>query len=152
MGIALDRVVEVDLYPQAVQPLAEGVRRPLSGILGDNHAAHIQPLLPEGVDETEHVLVIGDAQVPPDLILLDGGGVDGNNHFHRLPQLQQHTDFAVRGEAGQHPRRMMVIKQLSAELQIQLAAKLGDPLPNMGRLSLQIPLVVKSDVLSHNSV
>ena len=43
----------------------------------------------------------------------------------------------------------MVVKELAAKLQIELAAKLGDPLPNVGGLGVQIFLIVKSDLVAH---
>ena len=40
---------------------------------------------------------------------------------------------------------MVVIVELAAEFQIQLAAELGDPVTDMLRLSLQILVVIKCD-------
>ena len=44
---------------------------------------------------------------------------------------------------------MMVVKQLAAELQIQLAAELCAALPNMLRLQRQIFVVVKTQFHPH---
>ena len=40
---------------------------------------------------------------------------------------------------------MVVVKELAAEFQVQLAAELGDPLPDMGGLGGDILVVVKTD-------
>ena len=151
VGVACDGVVEAGLHPQVLHPAAEGVGGGLSGVLGDHHAAHQQALPPEGVDEPQHVHVVGDAQIAPDLVLLDVAGADGDDHLHRVPQLLEHTDLAVRLEPGQHPGCVVVVKELAAELQIELVAELADPLPDVGRLELQILLIVKAELvhLSH---
>mgnify|MGYP000683052023 FL=1 len=75
----------------------------------------------------------------------------GDDHLHRVPQLLEHTDLAVRLEPGQHPGCVVVVKELAAELQIELVAELADPLPDVGRLELQILLIVKAELvhLSH---
>ena len=100
VGVACDGVVEAGLHPQVLHPAAEGVGGGLSGVLGDRHAAHQQALPPESVDEPQHVHVVGDAQIAPDLVLLDVAGADGDDHLHRVPQLLEHTDLAVRLEPG----------------------------------------------------
>ena len=151
MGIALNWIVGIDLDPQVLQTAAEDVRSPLAGILGDDHAAHIEPLGAEGVDEPQHVVVVGDAQIAPDLVLLDGGGVDGDHDLGGVLQLEQHPDLAVRREARQDPGGVIVVEELAAEFQVELAAELVDPLPNPGGLGLQVQLVVKADDLAHES-
>ena len=127
----------VHLHPQGLQPLLEGVGGGLSGVLGDHHAAHVQVHGPERVDEPEHVAVVGDAQVPPDFVLLDVAGVDGDDDFRLVLHLGQHADLAVRLEPGQHPAGVEVVKQLAAELQVQLAAELGDALLDVLGLELK---------------
>ena len=149
VGVAGDGVVEVHLHPQVLQAALEGVRRGLGGVLGDGHAAHKQTLAPEGIDEPQHVLIVGDAQVAPDLVLLDVGGVDGHHDLHAVLQLLQHAQLAVRLKAGEHPGGVVVIKELAAELQVQLAAELGNTLPDVGGLGVQITLIVKSDPVWH---
>ncbi len=50
--------------------------------------------------------------------------------------LGQHADLAVRLEAGQHPAGVEVVKELAAELQVQLAAELVDALLDVLGLEL----------------
>ena len=58
----------------------------------------------------------------------------------------QHPDLAVRLEARQHPGGVVVVKQLAAELQIQLAAELGPRAVICSGLQLQVLVVVESDL------
>ena len=146
MGVTGDGIMAVSLHAQGIQPLQEGIGGRLAGVPGQHHAAHIKLQLPEGVDEAQHVHIIGDAQVAPDLVALDVGGVDGDDHLHVVLELLKHPHLAVRLEARQHPGCMVVVKELAAELQVQLAAELGDPLADLGGLGGQIFLVVKTDL------
>ena len=78
MGVALDGVVAVDLNPQGGEALAEGLGGGLAGVLGNYHAAHIELHPPEDVDQAEHVLLIGDAQIAADLVFFDVPCADGD--------------------------------------------------------------------------
>ena len=149
VGVAGNGIVEVDLDAQFLQTALEGVGSGLTGILGDGDAAHVQTLAAEGVDEAEHVLIVGNAKITAHFVLLNGGGVDDDDHLHALPQLQQHTDLAVGLEAGQDTGGVVVVEELTAEFHVELAAELGDTLPDVGGLSLQIFLVVKADLFRH---
>ena len=133
-------------HAQSVQPLDEGVRRRLPGVLRDDHAAHIEALSPEYVHQPQHILVVADAQVAPHLVLLDVAGADGHHDLHIVLQRPQHTDLAVGLEAGQHPGCVVIIEQLAAELQIQLAAELGQPLRDVLCLQTQVFVVVKAEL------
>ena len=130
---------------QGGQPLQKGVRRPLAAVPAHHHTAHIEAHAPEDVDQPQHVVVIGDAQVPPDLVFLDVCGVDGNEDLHVVLQLLEHPDLAVRLESRQHPGGVVVVEQLAAELQIQLAAELGDALFDLLGLGGEVLLIVKTD-------
>ena len=130
---------------QGGEPLQKGVRRRLAAVPGHDHAAHIQPQLAEDVDQPQHVVIVGDAQIAPHLVLFNIRGVDGDDDLHVVAQLLEHTDLAVRLKARQHPGRMIVVKQLAAEFQIQLAAELGDPLFDLLGLGGQVFLVIKPD-------
>ncbi len=88
-------------------------------------------MLRKVLDEAEHIFVIGDAQIAPNLVFFDVGGVDGNDDFHVLLELLKHTDLAVRLKARQYPGGVIVVKELSAEFQIELSAELGDALLNL---------------------
>ena len=139
-----------DLEPQALQPLLEGFpRRGVEVELGDDHAAHIEADAPEGVDEAQQVQVVGDAQVPPHLVLLDVPGVDDHDDLRLVLHGEEHPHLAVRLEAGEHPGGVVVVKELAPELQVQLAPELADALPDVGGLGLQVHGVVKADLVFH---
>ena len=87
-------------------------------------------------DWPEHVHIVGNAQVSPDLVLLNVGGADSDDHLSLILELGEHSDLAVGGKAGEHPGGVIVVKKLAAELQIELAAELADPLLDMERLGL----------------
>ena len=124
-GVSGDGIVLAAPDAQRVQPLDEGVRRRLSGVLGDDHRAHIEAKVAEHVDETQHIGVVADAQIAAHLVLFNVTGADGDDDLHVVLQGLQHPDLAVRLEARQHAGGVIVVKQLAAELQIQLAAELG---------------------------
>ena len=150
-GIVRDGVVAVDLHAQCLQLALEQVGRVLPGVLRDDDAADVQPDGAEGIDQPHHVQIVGDAEIAPALVHLDVGRVDGDDDLRLVLELQQHLHLAVRQEARQHARGVIIVKQLAAEFQIELAAEgvhaLEDPL----RLQTQILFKIKSD-FCHNDV
>src|SRR5699024_2682669 len=66
-GVAGDVKVVVHPDAQPLQPGLEGLHHRQILIHGQHHAAHVQPQLPEHLNQANHVPVVGDAQVPPDL-------------------------------------------------------------------------------------
>ena len=141
----------IDLHTHAFQSGLKGFCCALAVEAGQHHAGNIQTQLPENADQTDHIPIIGDAQIPTDLILFDICRIDGNHHLHLLLQLQQHPQLAVRLKARQNSGCMIVIKQLTAEFQIQLAAEESQPLTDMGRLQLQVFIVVVSNFYHGNA-
>ena len=90
------------------------------------HAAHIQTVAAECVDEAQYVHVVGNAQVAADFVLFNIAGIDDQNDFYVLFHLHQHVDLTIRLKARQYPGSVIVIEKLAAELQIKFAAKLSD--------------------------
>ena len=144
-GIARNGIVPVAADAQIFQPVKKRVRRGLPAVPGQHHAAYIQPHIPENVNEPENVLIIGDPQIAPHFVLLDIPGIDGNDDLHIILELLEHSDLAVRRKTRQHPRGVVIIEQLAAEFQIQLAAALVDPLFNLLRLGGEVFLIVEAD-------
>ena len=66
-------------------------------------------------------------RIRADLVLLDISGADGDHDLGLIGQLKKHPQFAVGGESGEDSGSVVVVKQLSAELQIKLVSKLVDP-------------------------
>ncbi len=121
VGITFYIIVEVGLDPQACQLLAELSRRRLACILGDDHAADIKASALQGALEAQHVHVIGDAQIAPDLVLFDGVGTDDDDDLGLVLELLQHLELIVGSKTGKDAGSMVVIEELSSEFQIQLA-------------------------------
>ena len=113
----------------------------------DDDAADVQPAALERVDQAQGVVVIGDAEVAAALVALDVVGRDGDDDLRVVLHFHEHTYLAVGGEARQHARRVVVIKEFSAKLQIQLAAELADAFADLFRLHLEVFIVVKADRL-----
>ena len=143
--IAGDRVVQVAFDAQAFQAAAERAGRGLVRVVGDHHAAGGEAHGAEDVHEAQHVLVVGDAQVSADLALLDVVGVDGDDDLHLVGKAFEHADLGVGLEPGQHARGMVVVEQLSAEFQIELAAELVDAVADVLCLKRDVLVVVESD-------
>ena len=145
-GIPGNGIVAIAPDAQGRQPLDEGVRRRLTGVLGDDHGANIKAQAPENIHEPQHVLIVADAQVAPDLLLLDVSGADDHHDLHVVPDGGQHADLAVRLESRQHPGGVVIVEQLAAELDIQLVAELLPPGPDVLGLEGQVFVVVEPDL------
>ena len=136
--ISGDGVVTVNAQTQLLQLLLELLGRGLAFVTGDDYAAHIQAKLAECIDQTQHVGIVGDAQITASGVLDDVAGADGDDDLCLVGHGLQHLDLTVGCKAGQHARRMEIVKQLAAKLQIQLAAQSFDPLADFFRLLLDI--------------
>ena len=127
-GIAFDAVMAVHLDVAVLQLGLELVGAVLAAVLGDDNASHIEALVPEFLNKTEDILVVGDAQVMADLVLFDVSRIDGNEDFGLVSHLKEHTELAVRCKAGQDPGGVVVVKKLSSEFQIQLVSEFPNTL------------------------
>ena len=147
-GVARDGIVAVVADAECVEALDESVRRVLPRVLRDAHAADIEAQRAERVDQSQAVVIVGDAEVAAHLVFLNVVRVDRDDDLHIVAQLLEHADLAVGLEAGKHARGVVVVKELAAELQVQLAAELADALADMRGLHGKVFVVVKTD-LSH---
>ena len=143
--IIRDGIVPVDLHAQRLQLALERLGGLLARVLRDDDAADIEPDGAERVDQAHDVQIVGDAEIAPALVHFNVGCVDGNDDLRLLLELQQHLHLAVRLEAGQDARGVIVVKKLAAEFQIELAAEMRDALQDPFGLQLQILLIVKSN-------
>ena len=69
-----------------------------------------------------------------DLVFLNVCRIDGNDDLSLVCQLQKHVQLAVRRKAWQDTGSVIIVEQLSAELQVQLVSELADPLADVFRL------------------
>ena len=129
---------------ERVQAIAEHIGGGLAGVLGDNHGRDGKTVAAEQIDQAQNVLVIGNAQVTASLVLLDVVRVNGDDDLDVVCNALEHAKLAIRLKTRQHAARVIVVKQLAAKLQIQLAAKLRDALLNMSGLQLDILRVVET--------
>ena len=144
--IALDGAVDVVLHAAAGELFGKGVGSALAGVLGDDHAVHRDVHSGDVVDQAQHLHVVADAQVGAHLGLFNVACADAEDDLGLVAQLVQQPDLAVHIKAGQHPGGMVVVEQLAAELQIQLALELFDPGENVLGLLLNIKVVIESDL------
>ena len=131
VGIAGNFVVAEGADAQTVQPLFKGLHLRCSGVLGHAHAAHIQAYFLEGIDQAQHIQIVGDAVVAADLVADDVLGADNDDHLGLILQLQQHLQLGIGLEARQYAGRVVIIEQLAAEFQIELVVELLDALADM---------------------
>ena len=150
-GIVWDGIVPVDPQAQRGHALFEHGGGGLVGVLRDDDGADVQPEAAEDVDQAHDVGVVGDAQVAAALVLLDVARADGDDDLRLIAQLQQHLDLVVRLKARQHARGVVIVEELAAEFQIQLAAELADAFADALGLQADILLAVKTD-FSHRSL
>ena len=151
VGIALDGIVAVDLQPERLELGLEDLGGGLAAEAGQDDAAHAEAEAAEGVDQPQRVGAVGDAQVAADLALLDVHGGDGHDDLDLVAQLHEHADLRVGMEAGQDPGGVVVVEELAAELQVELAAELADPGADVLGLHLQVFLVIEPQFFDHPS-
>ena len=131
MGVAVDEVVDIRLDAHALQTVAELVGGTLTVVVGDDDGAHHEVAAHKLVAQTEHVLVVGDAQIGTHLVLLNIVGTHHDDNLQLVAQLSEHPQLRVGLETGEHTRGVMVVEELAAQLQIELAVELGDALADM---------------------
>ena len=137
----------MSVYPKAqtLELLLICLRARLTREMSQYHAAHVQAVAPERVDESQNVHVVGDAEISSHLRLFYVAGVDDDNYLRVILHLREHPDLTVRLKARQYSRRMEIVEELSSELQIKLAAEASYSFQNVLRLHLQVFVIVKTD-------
>ena len=147
-----DDEVAVDLQSQLLETELELFRRALAAKMREHHAADVEPAAAERVDQAEGVLVIGDAEVAAALVALDVVRRDDDDDLRVVLHLHEHAHLAVRLEARQDAGGVIIVKELAAEFQIELAAEKVDPLADLFRLHAHVFVVVKTDQLHTSSL
>ena len=142
--IPLDGIVQLGGNTERVQAVAEHIGSRLAGVLGDDHSRDGKAVAAEQVNQAQHILVIGNAKVTTSLVFLDVVRVDRDDNLDIVGDALEHAELAVRFKTRQHAARMIVIEQLTAKLQIELATKLRDALLNVSSLQLDILRIVET--------
>ena len=148
-GVIGNYVVAIDLDAQSFEPLLEQLGRRLAAIVSDYHAADKETNAAECVDKAQRVLIVGDAEVAAALVAFDIVGGNGDNDLRFVLHFKQHFDLAVRLEARQYARCVVIVKQLAAEFEVQLAAEFCDSVSYVARLLAHVFFVVEADHI-HN--
>ena len=91
MGIAVDEVVDIALDTQSLQTVTKLVGGMLTIIMGDDDRAYHEVTAHELVAQSQHILVIGDAQVGTYLVLLNILSTDHDDDLQLVSQLCEHT-------------------------------------------------------------
>ena len=143
--------MQIHLQAELLELVAVGYRIGLALETGYDNTADIESVTPEGIDQTEDIHIVGYAQVSPHLVLLYVAGIDGNHYLGLVLEFPEHLDLAVGLEAGQYPRGVIVVEQLSSEFEVKLAAEHIESFYDVLGLLLEIGIVVKTD-FAHNSV
>ena len=144
-GIIRDAVQAVDLEAEGRHALFENLGGGLVRVLRQRDAADVQAEAAENVDQADHVGVVGDAEVAAALVLFDVVRVDRDHDLGLVLELEQHLDLVVRLKARQHAGSVVIVEELAAEFEIQLAAELVDALADALRLQPDVLLTVKTD-------
>ena len=124
VGIALYKIMIIGLDAFALQALTEGGGGGLSVIMGYDNRAHHEPTVLKLATKTQHILVIGYAEVGTFLVLLYVGGTDDNNDLYAVAQLLEHAQLAVGHESRQHAAGMMIIEKFASKFEVKFSVKL----------------------------
>ena len=150
-GIALNRVVVIDIVAERMQLLFKRQHARLRRVLGKHHTADQQALVGKFINQTNDIKIVGNAEVGTQFCLFNILRTDDNHNFRFLFELQEHLQLTVRLETRQYPGSMEIIKKFTAEFQIELAAKLGNALPDALGLHGQILIIIKPDFVHFSS-
>ena len=85
--IARNRVMTVDLDAEGLKLLLVSDRTLLPIEAGEHDGAHIEAIAAERIDETQNIHIVGDAEIPTDLVLLDVAGIDDDHDLRVILQL-----------------------------------------------------------------
>ena len=136
--------MQIHRNAERLKALLELVGYGLTAVVRDYDAADVQPYPAERVDKAERVVLIGDAEVAAALAALNVVRGNGDDYLRLVLHFEQHLHLAVRREARQHAGCVEVVKELAAELQIQLAAEFGDTVAYVLRLQLYVFVVIEA--------
>ncbi len=137
----------VDLDSERFHTLLERICGRLTLVLGQHNAADIESDLGEHVEKAHNIDIIGDTEVAAYLVFFDVARVYHDDDLGIVLELEEHLELAVGLEAGQYSRCVIVVKELSAELEIELVAKLRNALSDVLRLHFEVSFIVKSDFI-----
>ena len=143
-GVAVDEVVAGNVHAHLLHVALPGLGVGLACKVRDHdvlcHEAHVL----EGVQQAQRVVRVGEADVAPALVVLDVVRVDDDHGLGLVVQLLQHAGLEVGLEAWQHAACVVVVEELAAKFEVELAPELADPLADAGGLHLDVLVLVES--------
>ena len=95
MRIAVDGVMDIGFDTHTFQTVAELIGGMLTVVVGDDHRAHHEVALHELLPQSQHILIVGDAKIGTNLILLDVFRTDNDQDLDTVAQLSQHAQLTV---------------------------------------------------------
>ena len=116
--VTCNGIMAVYRYAKRSKPALESIRSALPAILREHNAAYIKADGAEGVDQAQHILVIGNAKISAHLVLFNVRCVDNDHDLSLILKLKEHLYLAVRCKAWQNARCMVIVKQLSTEFKV----------------------------------
>ena len=102
--------MKVDRKAELFQLFLKGAGRRLAHKAGDDDAADKEAKGAEGVDQPQHIEVVGDPEIAADFIFDDVAGIDRDDDLGLVGQGLEHLDLAVGREPGQHPGGVIVVE------------------------------------------
>ena len=114
VGVAGNHVVARDLQPQPAEALQEGLDVlvvPLK--LRNHHVFHQKAAVTEHVDQPQHIVLVGDAEVGAHFLAHHVARVEADDDLHLVLDSVEHGDLVVRGEPGQDAGGMVVVEKLA---------------------------------------
>ena len=142
--IAFGRTVDIHLYASVFKFLLVSKRALLVGKHSDYNAVDVYAHSGYIVNHPLHFAAVRNAVVGADFVALYSVCVYANDKFRLIAQFLQKFDFCRFIETGQHSCRVQIVKEFSAEFEIEFV-KAVYSFKNMLRLFLHIQVAVKSD-------
>ena len=102
MGIAVDGVVDIRLDTLALQTVAELIGSMLTCVVCNHNTAHHEATNHKLVTQTQYILIVCDAEVCTNLVLLDIVSIDHNHNLDTVTQLSQHAELGIGFESWQY--------------------------------------------------
>ena len=103
-------MVVIDFDAHAFQALPVGDGAGLTAEVGDDNAVDAEAAVHEFVPETEDIHVVGDAEIRPDLVLLDVHGADDDDDLRVILHLHEHLELTVRLEARKDAAGVVIVE------------------------------------------
>ena len=116
----------------------------LTCVFREHDTADLKSNTSKAVDKAQNLLVVGDTYVASVLVVFNIVGGDSYDYFRAVLKGAEHRKLGIGLESGEDSGRVVVVKELAAKLQIELAAKLVNALSDVLRLHCNIFFVVET--------